>query len=122
MAILEANIDPALLTDLSTPQGLATDWLLNDDARKLCPDNPKLLQRWALAVMYFSTGGENWTRCSANLLAEDPCGAELPFIAKQRFLSGFHECEWAGIACNDLECVTEVIFGKSLKLPSRLVL
>ena len=116
MALLEAVADPALLEDLATPQGLATEWFLNNDARKPCPDNnPCFLQRWVLAVMYFSTGGDDWFKCSANLVAQDACGAELPFVGEQRFLSGFHECEWAGINCNDMDCVTEVEFGESLQ-------
>lgn len=113
LALLDSVADPVLIRDVNTPQGLATEWLLSQDSRKICPDDPKILQRWVLAVMYFSTGGEQWLQCSNNILATDDCGNEEPFEAEQRFLSAFHECEWAGIDCNELECVTEIEFGKT---------
>jgi hypothetical protein len=100
--------DPALLRDLDTPQGQATDWLINGDLEQTCPDDEKLLQRWTLAVMYYSTNGDEWERCSA--AGEDPCGTENPFLGERRFLSSFDECEWAGIVCDTDGCVTEVMF------------
>lgn len=113
--LLDSAADPVLIRDITTPQGQATEWLLGEDPRKLCPDDGiKILQRWVLAVIYFSTGGDNWLQCSNSLGALDDCGVEEPFEAKQRFLSAFHECEWAGIECNDLLCVTEIEFGKFL--------
>ena len=114
LEILDNAADPVAIRDLSTPQGQATEWLLNDDFRRLCPDTPKILQRWVLAVVYFSTGGNDWLQCSANLLANDFCGEEAPFGNKTRFLSSFGECEWAGIRCSDDLCVTEIEFGKYL--------
>ena len=111
MALLDSVADPVAIRDGSTSQGQATNWLLNQDPRKICPDNPKFLQRWVLAVIYFSTGGDNWFQCSNSILADDPCGTEDPFENKQRFLSGFSECDWAGIECID-DCVTEIEFGK----------
>ena len=96
--------------DLDTPQGLAANWLINQDFLDVCPDE-KIVQRWALAVFYFATRGETWTKCSA--AKSDPCGEESPFNKKQRFLSDFSECEWAGITCNNDDCVTEVEFEEN---------
>ncbi|CAB9508505.1 receptor-like protein kinase [Seminavis robusta] len=113
LAILQgatAVQDPTVLADTSTSEGQATEWLLNGDALKICPDDPKIVQRWVLAVMYFSTNGNDWDQCSDNLLADDDCGNEEPFLGKQRFLSGFNECEWAGVFCNEELCVTEIEF------------
>ncbi|KAG7342643.1 RHS repeat-associated core domain containing protein [Nitzschia inconspicua] len=106
--LFDIATNPALLRDLEAPQGKATDWLINRDFDQACPDDEKLVQRWALAVMYYSTNGDEWDRCSA--VGSDPCGEENPFRGERRFLSSFEECEWAGITCNSNGCVTEVEF------------
>jgi len=47
-----------LLRDKSTSQGKAFEWLVNESSSSsLADDNPTLLQRYALAVIYFSMGG-----------------------------------------------------------------
>lgn len=105
--ILGQVANATLLEDLSTPQGQATDWIINEDLRRLCPNNRKIVQRWTLAVMYFSTGGENWLQCFAG---DSTCGNFSPFFNRDSFLSPSIECEWAGISCNSETCVTEVEF------------
>jgi len=113
LAILDAVADPAEIRDNSTPRGLATTWLLSQDEFQICPDAEKLVQRWVLAVIYFSTQGDNWFACSGNPSATDNCGRQRPFRRKERFLSGGTECDWAGIVCDaDTGCVTEIEFGK----------
>jgi len=109
LAILDSVADPSEIRDLNLPQGLATEWLLNEDDFFVCPDTPKLVQRWVLAVTYFSTGGDSWIQCSANASAVDICGTEDPFLGKTEFLSPDQECSWAGISCID-GCVTEIEF------------
>lgn len=111
LAILDANAaDPALIRDNSTSQGMATEWLIEEDSFRICPDSPKLLQRWAMAVIYYSTGGDDWFQCSDNPAATDNCGADVPFEGAQRFLGNSSECDWAGISCLG-GCVTEIEFG-----------
>jgi hypothetical protein len=110
LALLDAVADPALIRDVTTPQGMAAQWLIEIDFRRICPDEEKLLQRWVIAVVYFSTGGDDWFQCSAT--GSDACGTENPFRFKRRFLSEFSECQWAGISCNADSCVTEIEFGK----------
>jgi hypothetical protein len=111
LAELDAVGDPDLIRDLGTPQGLAADWLINEDPRLVCPGDEKLVQRWAVAVMYFSTDGGDWFQCSAD--GTDPCGDVEPFVGKRRFLSPFSECQWAGITCDVDGCVTEVEFEEN---------
>jgi hypothetical protein len=53
---------------------MATDWLINQDIREVCPNNPKIVQRWELAVTSFSAGCNEWLKCGA--LGIDPCGFE----------------------------------------------
>jgi hypothetical protein len=112
LAILDDAADPTAIRNNIVPQGKATTWLLAQDERKVCPDDPKILQRWALAVVYFSTGGDDWLQCSGSPSATDACGSVAPFLGKERFLSTSNECEWAGISCIT-GCVTEVEFEKN---------
>ncbi len=108
--LLDAAGDPSKIRDLNTPQGLAADWLIHQDFRKQCP-NPKIVQRWVVAVFYFSTNGEFWEQCSA--AGSDPCGSQFPFEGARRFLSDFSECEWGGITCNNDDCITEIEFEEN---------
>lgn len=113
LAILKAVVDPSVdLLDNSTSQGQATTWLLSMDQFRICPDNKKLIQRWTLAVTYFSTGGNNWDECSANPMATDMCGMFAPFMGSDRFLSAGSECNWAGIDCDSNNCVTAIDYGE----------
>ena len=108
---LEAVADGTLIRDSNTAQGQATDWLLENDEYKACPEDPKFLQRWVLAVIYFSTNGENWDQCAqfpSNV--DDDCGFDEPFVGDERFLAAQNECQWAGISCIN-SCVTRIIFG-----------
>ena len=65
------------LTDPSTPQFAALDWLANKDsgASYSSADDVRILQRYVLATLYYSTGGPNWTKSYG-------------------FLSDEHECKW----------------------------
>ena len=110
LAILDANAEPSLIRNNNVPQGQATTWLLDLDEAQICPDDPKILQRWSLAVVYFSTGGDDWFQCSGSADAVDNCGGVEPFVGDTRFLDSSNECSWAGISCID-GCVTEIEFG-----------
>jgi hypothetical protein len=109
LAILDEVANAAEIRDDTLAQGQATEWLINEDSYQICPDNPKIIQRWSMAVMYFSTGGDDWFQCSAG--GADNCGRQNPFRrGADRFLAASNECEWAGIACYK-GCVTEIVFG-----------
>lgn len=102
--------DSQLIRDGTTPQGKATTWIILEDIRLLCPSDTKLVQRWVMAVMYFSTGGPNWLQCSREDIG---CGALAPFVNQLPFLSPASECEWAGLSCNFDACVTEIEFEEN---------
>jgi len=110
LALLDAVGNVTAIRDLDTSQGLAAEWLIEQDFRKECPSE-KIVQRWVIALFYFSTDGESWSKCSA--AGSDPCGSEFPFDGARRFLSDFSECEWAGITCNEDDCVTEIEFEEN---------
>jgi len=107
---LDTAGDPVLIRDLDTPQGLAADWLINNDFRKVCPGE-KVVQRWVIALFYYATNGESWLQCST--AGSDLCGSVFPFESKRRFLSDFSECDWSGIKCNTDNCVTEIEFEEN---------
>lgn len=68
----------AVLEDSNSPQGMALEWLANEDERRVDPDKDtiSLVQRYVLATLYFSTNGPNsWTE-------------------KCNFLQEEHECMW----------------------------
>ena len=105
LGILDQVADSALIRDDSTPQGKATRWIISEDERVLCPNDPDIIQRWTVAVMYYSTEGNAWTHCFQGDLE---CGTMSPFLNKVALLSPTHECQWAGISCNSMAKVTEV--------------
>jgi hypothetical protein len=86
----------------TSPQFLALDWLANDDPALLDLDSTPpviLVERYALAVLYYATNGEDWSN-------------EL------NFLSASSVCEWTkggkGVAaCNEDRLVVSLIIGKS---------
>lgn len=91
LSVLGEVTDSSLLLDPSTPQGMAFDFMVNDDPLHPC-DSPTLEQRYGLLTLYYSTSGSTWTD-------------------KTGWLSGQGECEWFGIQCNDEERVTRVTLG-----------
>jgi hypothetical protein len=100
-AVIESvSGDPQLLRQPDTPQAKAINWLIGEDGLVRCPDHPKLIQRWALATMYYSTNGDGWFQCSNDEGA----------IGDSRFLAPLDECLWAGIVCSIDFCVTEIEF------------
>ena len=109
---LDAVANPTEIRNSSIPQGMATEWLLEDDGFFACPDYNRVVQRWALAVVYYSTGGDLWFNCSASEAAVDPCGEAGSFFNETRFLDPVQECAWAGISCID-DCVTEIEFEEN---------
>eukprot|EP00957_Ditylum_brightwellii_P145383 11071092-Ditylum_brightwellii.AAC.2 len=48
-----------------TPQGKAFEWILDNDPLYLSPADNNFIQRFVLAVLYFSTCGGSWKNCDA---------------------------------------------------------
>jgi len=87
---LESLSEPDDLHDWTSAQGKAFQWIVNDDERMVNADDPHLVQRFALAVFFYATGGENWH--SGDL----------------HWLTGVHECFWSkkvkGLMMGVIEC------------------
>lgn len=113
--------DNKLLSDKNAAQHKAAEWIMHipeeedfsnssnsDDNIIICPHDKNVMQRYAIAVLYFSLGGEQWHN-SYNFLSRN-----------------INECEWGSISnsngsinnsdnvvkCNALGEITEIIIGK----------
>jgi hypothetical protein len=78
----------AALYDSSTPQHQALQWIRTQNANNMF-EEPIILQRYALAVLYYSTGGDNWRRSRTWLTSANECEW---FLA----VSGMSACDSAG--------------------------
>ena len=82
-----------LLCQHNSPQDLAMKWLISDDKMDLDVSSQAFVQRYTVAVAYFSLGPDGWLK---------------PF-----WLSPFqHECVIAGISCDLEKRITAINFGK----------
>jgi len=82
----------------TSPQSEALDWIIYDDQISLCPGDDKLVQRYALTVIYFALGGDFWM----------DCGRFSSMCEGVKFLSEDSECAWDGILCDDDGFVKEI--------------
>ena len=96
-----------VITDPTSPQFMAYNWILNDDEQQLDVKNTtQILQRYALATIYYSTNVQNtWISCGP------PDGSTACPTEEQRCLSKFSECQWTGITCEG-EIVTGISWRK----------
>jgi hypothetical protein len=97
--------------DPENPISLALKWLVEDDLRHMCPGDENIPQRYILALLYFSTNGDDWMKCRRDDMA--PC-------VGKNFLSVYHECEWGGITCDSNERIQKINLGEFQKLERRL--
>jgi len=72
----------AELADFNSARYKAACWLIHDDLQQYSAYDPKLIQRYVLSLLYFTTGGPDWTT---------PLG----------FISGKDECDWSAVTCTD---------------------
>ena len=101
------------LSDPESPHARAADWIMNDDPLQLEPEAPNLIQRYLLALFYFSSTEKGpWKSCNPpavdenstclykELLEVEP---ELTYGSQEwiRWLSSENECAWAGVFCDE---------------------
>jgi hypothetical protein len=74
--ILASVSTRANLNEANSPQNLALNWLVDDDLAQVCPstdteEREAIIQRYVLAVFYYSTNGNSpennptWNECTA---------------------------------------------------------
>jgi hypothetical protein len=119
--------------DENSPQATAVEWLLGNDMEYLCPGSPTLIQRYSLAVFYFSTNGNRWSQCAAPdifsdaaiELANEACLAEpIADTGSNAWLTPGSECLWGGVVCNsegfvqriDIGTLTRVLLHKIVRV------
>lgn len=86
--------DVELLLMNTTSQGLAYEYLMSDSSLDVC--NCDILQKYALATMFFATQGNNWINNSGWLVEPN-------------------ECDWFQVRCdNNTRDVVKVTLGRSL--------
>jgi hypothetical protein len=73
---LESISDSDSLHDWLAPQGRAFQWLVNEDERMINANDPFLVQRYVLAVLFYATSGDNWDHDSVH------------------WMTLLHECYW----------------------------
>jgi hypothetical protein len=94
--------------DETSPQSQALNWLAFEDPAMLPIKDTKassLIERYALAVLYFSTGGPQWA-------------------GSVKFLSNYSVCDWKddrnAVHCYDIEPKVKYIFIGELSLSLRV--
>ena len=94
------NIEPELLLyDLNTPHGLAFDFILNRDTRRVNADDPHLVQRFVLALLFYATGGRD--HYDAPEYLQGNTGVHGWDSEMTHFLTGLHECHWVKKSLED---------------------
>lgn len=109
MDIASTVSDATEIASVGTPANRAFDWLENIDSY-LEQDPLQILQRFILAVFYFSSNGPAWNICTSDSAQMDCLDA-----AGERFLSATPVCDWFGVTCDaNNQILTIVIFGNNL--------
>ena len=106
-----------------SPQSQSMKWLIEDDAYYVCPDDPQLVQRYVMAVFYYSSRGDDWTQCSAPgdlsdrasiATANAKCNLEVDRGGggTDAWLTPVSECNWGGLKCHeDSQSLERIDFG-----------
>ncbi|CAB9506035.1 leucine Rich Repeat [Seminavis robusta] len=119
---IAVSVGSSKLNDASTPHYKALQWLLYEDPLQLPRSATNLIQRYALALFYFQTSEHGpWRSCNPPKLENETHSCdflrlmwifpELEFdvVPSNRWLSRVHECDWAGIICEEGDIVKEII-------------
>jgi len=96
--VIKSISETSSFLNKNSSQSIALDWVIEKDTARICPDDPRLIQRYTLAVLYFSMDGDNWTSCGR---LSDSCNGV-------HFLSAEDECKWIGLDCNGEKELTQI--------------
>ena len=89
----------------SSPQHLAASWAADSASIVgINGDDVRMINRFALATLYFATNGDEWYMCGRGSTFCD---------ASQEWLTGENECDWHAIGCEDDDFhITDIFFRK----------
>jgi hypothetical protein len=107
--IVDNVSDAADIQTPLTPQRDAFIWLIDSDSAQVCPEEPtSVISRYVLAVLYFSTSGDDWFECNAELSSIlAPCESD-----SARYLSAESVCQWFNVACDGDDNIISISLGK----------
>mmetsp|Transcript_35168 Transcript_35168/g.53193 ORF Transcript_35168/g.53193 Transcript_35168/m.53193 type:complete len:878 (-) Transcript_35168:788-3421(-) len=88
------DIAEKIVSVLETAHSEPLTWIIEEDKKQLSADDPYLIQRYTLALIYYQMEGGNWTK-NAKWLVQ-----------------AINECEWEGIQCSSKGYVTSIILSK----------
>ena len=95
----------AVLEDSTSPQYKAVEFIANDaNYTSTITDDAMIGDFYAVAVFYYSTGGEYWLECSQD---SDKCPDGVPWMT-----DNVTYCDWNWITCNEAGRVKDIIFSK----------
>jgi hypothetical protein len=122
--LLTSMVGKIKMSDQNSPQSRAAEWIIHLDAMQLNLTAENLRQRYIMATFYLSTTvGSLWLSCNAPLQEQsEDCNLNQSlssdFFPEQkvtwaRWLSSKHECDWAGIYCDEFMQI------RSIQLPGQ---
>jgi hypothetical protein len=79
-------------SDNKTPQSKAAKWAADVANLGMDGSDPRMISRYALAAFYYSTNGDNWSRCGQD---STNCADD------EEWLTGENECEWFSVMCQE---------------------
>ena len=85
IALIQSRSAATTFSNSVSPQNKALDWILSDTYSSVGLSDDRLVQRFALATLYYSTDGGNWSNGGG-------------------WLNSTNECDWDS---NDFECSQE---------------
>jgi len=95
---------PSVLEDSTSPQYKAVEFIANDaNYTSTITDDAMLGEFYAIAVFYYSTGGDYWLECSKG---SDSCPGGVSWMTYN-----VSYCDWNWISCNEAGRVDEIIFS-----------
>eukprot|EP00957_Ditylum_brightwellii_P103166 7862742-Ditylum_brightwellii.AAC.1 len=130
--ILNTVSDPDMLLDTGTPQNRALEWITQTDPYTSCPQDTNFIQRYIMAVFYFSTGGGYWRECNSPTNPNDvvevneknkQCGIRATDNShSDAWLTPSNECLWGGLACDNMNIIRIQLGDDGLRgsLPTEL--
>jgi hypothetical protein len=77
-----------ILSNEHSPQAKAMKWISEEDTYKISSKDPNVLQRFAMAVVYYA------------MSTDDPMEAPTPWKNQDNWLSGEGICAWYGVECS----------------------
>lgn len=101
----ESSYSEDVLYDKNTPHGMAFDFMLNRDKRPVNVDDPLLVQRFVVTLIFYATGGKDTdptVASSTTIMGEEATGRTSGWDSSMaHFLTGLHECHWVKKSLED---------------------